>query len=284
MFPRCRKPSSYRADGRTAESSRSGLTLLELLLAMSILVMLAGSLGALAQAVQSGAEFGEGHGGATQHARVALERITRTVSRATASNRFPGILVASTTVGTWRFPDTLVVWHPTASARNPKGLPCFDELVIYCPHPDHANQLVEIVVPEGSDARTVPEVSDTATWLTELESLKRANLSNAVVLTDLLRTGVVSGSATVRGAVRFVERLRPSNTEWEAYQAGSQSWKTLSWVQGIYGPRAGLRQAWVRIELQLVPATVSGGRREQEAIPFFGSATLYYDLRAKDNG
>lgn len=284
MFHRCRKPCSYRAGGRAAEPSRGGLTLLELLLAMSILVMLAGSLGALAQAVQSGAEFGEGHGGATQHGRVALERITRTVSGATASNQFPGVFVANTTVGSWRFPDTLVVWHPTTSARNREGLPCFDELVIYCPHPDHANQLVEITVPEGSDSRTVPEVTDTATWLAELESLKKANLSNAVVLTDLLRTGVVSGSATARGAVRFVERLRPSSTEWEAYQAGSRSWKALSWVQGICGPQAGLRQAWVRIELQLVPATVSGGRREQEAIPFFGSATLYYDLHAKDNG
>jgi prepilin-type N-terminal cleavage/methylation domain-containing protein len=282
MFhPSCK--SRLHQPGRTARAGqRRGLTLLELLLAMSILVMIAGSLGALAGAVQSGAEFGESHGTAVQHARVTLERITRTVSEATASDLFPGILVVSETVGSWRFPDTLVVWHPRTTPRNPEGLPCFDELVVYCPDPENAHQLVEITLPENSDSRTVPAVTETDTWLAELEVLRR---TKGVVLTDLLRTGVVSESnqSKPRGMVRFVERLRPSDAEWEDYRQGKRDWNELSWVLGVFGPQTGLRQAWVRIELQLVPTTATGGGNEHEAIPFLGSAALYYDLHAKAN-
>lgn len=272
-----------------AESQRAGLTLLELLLAISIMVLIAGSLGALAQAVQSGSDFGEGHGTAAQHARVTLERITRTVSEAKASGQFPGILVVAEEIGSWRFPDTLVVWHPRqGSARNPDGLPCFDELVIYCPNPQAPNQLWELTIPAGSDTRTVPAVDAKDAWRAELQAIKVLTTASRVVLTDLLRTGAVSETSSTqqRGVMRFVDRLRPSKEEWDKYQSGELSWNRLSWVQGIYGPKTGLRQAWVRIELQLLPVTAASGsasRLGSQAIPFFGSAALYYDMHAKTN-
>ena len=57
----------------------------------------------------------------------------------------------------------------------------------------------------------------------------------------------------MRGAARFETRLRPSDTDWANYKAGSVTWMNLPWVQGIYGSQAGLRQVWVRMELQFVP-------------------------------
>ena len=67
-----------------------GLTLLELLVAMSIMAMVVVSLGTLANGVQQGFDYTEGHSTATQHARVTLERITRSVREAQASEQFPG--------------------------------------------------------------------------------------------------------------------------------------------------------------------------------------------------
>lgn len=262
-----------------------------MLLAISILVLIAGSLGALAKAVQSGSEYGEAHGAASQHARVAMERMVRTISTATASEPFPGVFVVEEYVGAWRFPDTLVVWHPqNGRPRNPDGLPCFDELVLFYPDPKTPNQLLELAIPEGSDTRTVPTTDevDKQAWRDQLKAIKSDKNLRPVVLTDLLRTGSVSETdkSQQRGAVRFVDRVRPSKDEWDAYQRGDLVWERLSWVQGIFGAKTGLRQAWVRIELQLTPVAMSSRSSTAasgQAIPFFGSATLYYDMHRKAN-
>jgi len=289
MFHRFNKPLVRSHTPRVGPlGNRGGLTLLEMLLAVSILVLIAGSLGALAQAVQSGSDYGEGHGMAAQHARITLERITRTVSEATANEQFPGILVVAETLGSWRFPDTLVVWHPTGQARQPTGLPCFDELVIYCPNPQSPGQLWELTIPAGSDARTVPAVTDTTSWTAELNAIKASQTASRVVLTDLMRTATVSqgNSGAQRAVVRFVDRLRPSKDEWDKYQAGKLPWEQLSWVQGMFSPKTGLRQSWVRIELQLLPVATSSGNAaslQKQTIPFLGSATLYYDLQRGAN-
>ena len=84
----------------------------------------------------------------------------------------------------------------------------------------------------------------------------------------------------MRGAARFETRLRPSDTDWANYKAGSVTWMNLPWVQGIYGSQAGLRQVWVRMELQFVPGVdwIESNSAAVQAIPFFGSAALYYNL------
>lgn len=259
---------------------RSGLTLLELLIAMSITVIIVGTLSGLVKAVHSTSEYGEGHGMATQHARVALERISRTIHEATANESFPGFIVVAESIAGWRFPDTLVVWHPEGAAADPAGLPRFNELVIYAPHPSQPSQLLEITAP--SDTRIVPPVNDLAQWSSELTVIKSSSSSQRVVLTDLVRTGVVydSTSSQTRGAVRFESRLRPSAAEWASYQSGARDWDELSWVQGIYGSQSGLRQAWLRTELQLIPGkTAASGAGGQLAIPFLGSAAVYYPMR-----
>jgi prepilin-type N-terminal cleavage/methylation domain-containing protein len=255
---------------------RRGLTLVELLIASAIMAMTVAALAGVAKAVRLGAAHGDGQAQAVQHARVALDRIARMAREATASPVFPGFLVVAETEGGWRFPDTLVVWHPNGTAVNPDGLPRFDELTIYCPHPDHPEQLVEITAP--SDTRTAPSVDDATTWASEISAIKRSSSSQVVTLTNLLRVCAVGASQ--RGAARFETRLRPTAAQWTSYKAGTLAWGDMPWVQGICGSQTGLRQSWVRIELQLMPGATAAAQdpQGQQAIPFFDSAAIYYEM------
>jgi Tfp pilus assembly protein PilW len=256
------------------------MTLLELTMAIAVMAMVVGTLGTLGNGVQQAYEYAEGQGMATQHARVALDRITRTVNEATAGAQFPGFLVFADTVGTWQFPDTLVVWHPTSAGVDPDGLPRFSELVVYCPNVNQPNSLLEITNP--SDTRTVPAVSNQTQWATEMQNLKQSSAAQVVVLTSLLRTCVVTAGTTsqTRGAVRFVARLNPPDSQWTQYQNGTLAWQNLYWAQGLYGAQEAMRQAWLRFELQLMPGNtwVANNPAAERAITFFGSAAVYYTL------
>ena len=258
----------------------AGLTMIELLIAISIMVIVVGTLGELTRAVHTGSEYGAGYGEATQHARVIIERISRMVSEATASEQFPGFIVVSEQSGGWDFPDALVVWHPSGTAVDPDGLPRYNELVIYTVDGTSHNQLLEVTIP--SNSATVPDATDDATWQSLVAQLKADAAGQRVVLTELVRTCPVGATApgARRGAVRFQSRLRPSAAEWTDYQDGNVNWEDLSWVQGIYGSKTGLRQAWVRMEIQLMPgqAAIERNAGSQEAIPFLGSAAIYYPL------
>jgi len=264
------------------------------MVAVTILTMVVGTLGVLSRGVQETYQYAEDYSTVTQHARVALERIAAAVREASASERFPGAIVVADEEGSWRFPDTLVVWRPDGAAADADGLPRFDELVVFCPHPAVPNQLVEITVP--GDTRTVPPVENQARWLTEIEAIKRSRSVRQVALTDLLRTANLLPSAkstsasrwasqpasmlgSSRGAVRFEIRLRPSALEWTDYRNDKLNWDELAWVQGIFGSQTGLRQVWVRTELQLVSAPQpADDSMAEESIPFFGSAALYYEM------
>jgi len=255
-----------------------GLTLLELLLAVSIMSIVAGTLGMLARGVRISSDYSIGYSTATQHARVTMERINRMVNEGLANESFPGAAVFADTVNGWTFPDTLVVWHPPTTAANPTGLPLFSELVVYCPSPSVPNQLLEITSP--SDTRTVPALSNTAAWKTELTTLKTGSTSNKVLLSDLVRVAAVTtGGGNTRGAVRFVVAQRPSATQWSGYRAGSVLWANINWPQTLYGMQGGLAQTWVRTEIQLMTSsTAVSDSKAQQVLPFFGSAAIYYDL------
>ena len=262
---------------RGGTALRNGLTLLELLIAISIMVIIVGTLSGLAKAVQLSSEYSEGHGSATQHARVAMERITRMVSEATANKNFPGFIVIDEEVAGWRFPDTLVVWHPQRTDENPQGLPAdpgslppFGELVIYCPYPtdpkdpENPKGLVEITFPGDSEIAPGAEDEDKDTWRLKIAAIKKLVAEKSVdcrvvTLTELLRTCPVPESAnSLRGAVRFESKR--------------------SLVDGVCSYQTDLWQAWLRMELQLMPgeAAASNDPGGQQAIPFLGSAALYY--------
>jgi len=258
---------------------RVALTLIELLVAISIMVVVMGSLGAMSHAVRDGSSYGESYGTATQHARVAMQRIAASVRGSTVSAAFPGFLVLTEEINGWDFPDTLIVWHPEGEAMAPDGLPRVSELRVYCPDPASPGDLIELTVP--TDHRTVPDITDTATWRAEAERIKNSNGAVRVVLTNLLRTELASSAgSSLRGAVRFQPRYRPTDAEFADYYGGISGWSDLAWPQGIYTDSMGLRQAWVRMELQLTPAPsyASGQGDALPAIPFLGSAVRFYEV------
>ena len=99
---------------------------------------------------------------------------------------------------------------------------------------------------------------------------------NTVLLTNLIYTATISGTAQPRAAVRFVVTLSPSDAQMATYPL--VTWQNLPWPQGICSPTMGLRQVWVRTELQLIPygtwtVTNSAG---QQAVPYFDSSAFCY--------
>ena len=253
-----------------------GLTLLELMIAMTIMVMIVGTLGVMANGIQQSYEYTDGHGTATQHARVVLERIGRTVRKATANEQFPGAIVVSESIGPWQFPDVLVVWRPDGDPAAPDGLPQFNELVIYCTDSQSPNRLVELTIP--SDTRPVPKVDEQSQWQSDIAAIRQTGVGESVTLTKLLRscsvTDSLDSSSQLRGSVRFQTRVRPSMT-------CTLDWKDKAWVQNLYTSQTGLRQVWVGTELQLVPKPDMSGGEESAYRPivFFGSEAIYYMMR-----
>jgi hypothetical protein len=272
MYRRCLSPA------------RPGITLLELLIAMSLMVLIIGSLGVLARGVQMSYEHGEGYGTITQHARVVVDRIERIVNEATANEQFPGVLVLSETESGSAFPDTLVVWHPTGTPADAAGLPRMNEIVVFCPNPESPSQLLEITAP--SDATVMPAAADQASWLSMVQAMKSSTQTEKTCLTNLMRSCLANGTTSTRsrGAIRFAARKTPSDAEWAAYVAGTQPWASLSWVQGSYGATMGLCQAWVRFDLQLTPASNVAATNEyvMTPVPFFGSAAVYLQLQKRN--
>lgn len=260
-----------------------GLTLVELLIAIAIMSTLALALGSLAHGVQVASEYTEGYGTATQHARVVTERINRAVQQAYPSEDYPGVIVVPETIGSWRFPDTLVVWNPANGApASSAGPPRVSELKIFCPNPSMPNELLEITA--ATDTRSLPAATNTAAIKTMIDGLKTSASSKKIVLTDLLRTAPISGNtgpSPDRAGVRFELELRPTASEWASYKAGTTTWANLSWPQNMSGASSALRHVWVRYELQLVPgvAWIAGDAAGAKATPFLGSATLRYELK-----
>lgn len=255
---------------------RRGLTLVELLIASSVVAMLMVGMASLAVTVDIGNSHSKNTGLATQHARVAIGRIERAMLTAHATELFPGFASFSETEGGYEFPDTLVVWKSSSLPSDPGGLPLFSELLIYCADPAAPNELVEFAAPTNNN--TVPELSDEATWLTELAAIKADPNSTKVRLTDLLRTASISGGTT-RGCVRFICTVRPTHEEWTDFKNDDLDWDEIAWAQEIYGSQTGLRQSWCRFELQLMPGEEAVQQPAgKTALPFFGSAAIYYEL------
>ena len=255
---------------------RRGFTLIELLMASAVTTIILGSLGVLAMTVQTGSDYSHKQSLATQHARVTLGRIQRAVQDAAATTDSPGVAVLAEMEGTWRFPDTLVVWKSDA---NDDDLPQVNELVVYCPNPKAINELLEIT--DEADVSNAPALSDTGALAAVVAALKADAGNRKTVLTTMLRTAAVDGAGvTRRAAVRFEEELRPSAAQWKDYRDGIITWEDLAWVQGIHGSTSGLRQTWVRYELQLVPGDGDGDEtaQDQRVVAFFGSAALYHQL------
>lgn len=282
----CRE-RNREASGRptpAAQASRRALTLIELMISIAVTTVLLGAIASMAATVNQTSAFNAGQNDALLHARVTLDRIERLLSEAYALETYPGAVVVDESVGSYRYPDTLVIWHPAGAPANPAGPPLVKELVIICPNPADPGELIEVTAPD--DARTVElneAALNTSAGRSFIDSLKKASSSVKTQLTPLLATAAVatSNSASLRGCVRFECELHPSTTELANVRSGSASWTSLNWPQNLFSNVCGLRQVWVRSELQLLsePRNTDGTTTPTTVgLPFFGSATSYYTL------
>lgn len=266
---------------RRAIHARCGLTLAELLVATTIMLLIATAVATLASTVQSTNGFCQGYTVSAQHARVALSRMQRTVESATASEQFPGFIVVTEQAGGQELPGTLVVWNPAAAPANPTGLPLVNEIVVYTPNPARPNELLEIRAP--TEMSTVPAATDMGNWRTLIDHLKTSGTTVNVVLTTRLRTAPLSGSysdsltpADLRGVIRFRRLMAPTDQDWARYRAGTKNWQDLNWPLDSYRSTSGTRAVACQTEIQIAPGSMASAAIT--AIPFYGSASITYEL------
>lgn len=272
-------PSQTRRPSR-AGRTRRGLTLTELLIAATIMVMIVGAMSMLAMTVHSANDHCQGQSLAAQHGRVVLDHLTRSVSSATASESFPGVVVISEQLGSWKFPDTLAVWLPEGAAADPEGLPRVSEIVLFTPDPSQANCLVRIR--QLGNSAVAPAASDQAAWRSLAATIRTDPGAERTTLTDRLRTGALvegtgAGQTTnVRGCVRFLRLMAPSESDWAEYKSGDLAWDEIAWPLDAFSSVTGTRRVICQIELQIVPGDTETSAAT--AVPFFGSAGITYDL------
>ena len=267
--------------GRRKLARRSGLTLAELLVASSIMLLIATAVATLASAVHSTNDYCRGYTVSGQHARVALSRIERAVLQAVKSESFPGFIVVTEQAGSQELPSTLVVWNPSGIAANPSGLPLISEIVVFSSDPSRPNKLMEIRSP--NETSSVPAATDVNGWRTLVNRLLTSTTTTKVMLTDRLRTSPLTGNyseslspSDLRGNIRFRRVMAPSESEWSQYRAGTRTWQNIAWPLDSYRSTSGTRAVACQTELQLVPGSMSSAG--VTAIPFYGSAFITYEL------
>lgn len=260
---------------------RRGMTLAELLVATTIMTMIAGAMATLAVTVHTANDHTRGQIVSSQHARVALGRIEQALEKAVASEQFPACLVVSEQVGGQQLPQTLVVWSPPTTAANPAGLPLVSELVVFGPDPSHPQKLLEVRAP--TDNSIAPATSDTGAWRTLTDQMLTSPTTDKIILLDRLRTAPLSGDwsdsltpSDLRGVVRFRRVMAPTAQEWADYRASSLAWDEIAWPLDSYRSTSGTRVVVCQTEMQLVAGDMAAATTT--AIPFFGSASLSYEL------
>jgi hypothetical protein len=273
----CNSESRGRAPRR---ARRYGMTLAELLVAGTVLVMIGGAMSTLSYAVYSSYEVCSDQSTAAQHARVSIDRIERAVSEATASESFPGCLIVSFSADNYVFPDSLAVWRPSGTAADPTGLPRVNELIVFSCDPAAPNRLLEITWPGNTSV--VPAASNTILWRSLIDSFHSSGQSIKTQLTDRLHFGTVDTTilieglfSTKRGTIRFKRIMAPSDSQWSAYRGGQRTWHSIDWPLDLYGSQTGMRTVSLQVELQVR----SGPETQPDPLPFFGSANVTYALR-----
>jgi hypothetical protein len=78
------------------------------------------------------------------------------------------------------------------------------------------------------------------------------------------------------GSARFALTMTPTDSELASATPQTTAWTQLSWPQGTFSNRSGMRQATLQIELQVEPEGIVRASDSVSAIPFFGSASLRY--------
>lgn len=279
---------------------RCGFTLVELLMAIAITGLVAVMAAVLTSAVSTGGQHVQASQQASQQALAALDAIRHKVATVHATANQPGVVVVQTSDNGWQFSDTLVLWLPASGQpANPDGLPLVEELLLICPAPQNLRQLIQVRA--VGDTREVSLWDlNTPEWQAELEQIKTSSTSQRSLLCQGLRVVTVSdgeesgappgappppsppgfsnnnGTGQQAAGVLFSVRYAPSQQELEEVASGTRNWDQVAWPQGVYSASTGLRQVWVSVELQLSTQATDGGT--EVVLPFFGSATRYYQV------
>jgi hypothetical protein len=254
------------------------------LIAMTITSLVSIVLGGLILAVHTAREHTDGLGDATLQGQGAIERIKLTVAdagvyRVSGQPTVMGLAVVRQTWSSYSMPSILAVWNGgqsggMAAAGVQTRLPKVNELTIYAPDPAAPARLLEITLPARTDSIDFAGATFTATVL----SLIADSGARKVALCDRLRTSPLTtggGTPSTAGNVWFELDQLPSATSLAAATPGTSAWNALVWSQGIVGSDFGMRQATLRIELQLaLRSTAVQG--DALTMPFFGSASYRY--------
>ncbi len=254
-------------------------------MAMTITAILTVVLGGLILAVQTSRQHTEGLDSATSQAQAALDRIRYMVSHAGVYRQSGqpttlGLAVVTQTWNTEELPNILVVWSGgrtggMAAAGTQNRLPLVNELDVYAPDPTNSGRLAEIVLPD--DSSTID--FGAAEFATRIRQLIANTSSERTRLCDRVR---VCGNPQSAGggteALRFDLRMTPDDTALASVSPQTQQWIESGWAQGITSSGQGLRQATVRVELQMLrtESTSPGVDSKVASIPFFGSASRRY--------
>ncbi|GAB6165848.1 hypothetical protein JCM19992_18480 [Thermostilla marina] len=265
---------TVRSGTASACPRRRGLTLIELLIAISLMLLIVTALAALQSS--SVEVYGQASARRTliEDGQRLVERIRRTVEHAQANENYAGAWVVSESVAEDLFPVALVVWAPDTGASNPAGTPLVKELVVFAPDPENPTLFCEYRLP-GSSANA-PAIGDQTAWRAVVNAIRSSPNVEKIVLSRHVRWVTVGGHR--RPAVRFAVRVTPDDAEWDD-EVGT-AWNELPWPQGNFTPEIGVRQVWVKSEFQLAADTGS----KIEHLTVFGSAALYYPLAESDRG
>jgi hypothetical protein len=189
-----------------ASKSRAGLTLTEVLVATTVTTLVVGAVAGFSHAALQAWEVSTQSGNSTQAGRVVLTHIAQTVSTSrhvlNVSNIWgsstnstmpvaPGSLISGTTLTgmttTLSTDQVLLVWEHDGEAGDPTpGQPNFVELVIFAPHKEYRQQLMELR-PAVDASLVVPldQPDVLLQWITRFRRGENVRQPPAVLLGDL---------------------------------------------------------------------------------------------------
>lgn len=268
---------------RSARKIRTGFTLIEMMISMSILSFAAAVFGGLMLAIAAAWDHSTALEDSRRQAQTALNRIKWMIQqsgtyRVSGQSTQVGLAVITSSWGSYLAPTGLVVWSGgTNGGMNSQGpqsrLPKASELVVYVPD-TNPSRLVEVTFPGSS----IDVDFQASSFAGTIQSLMGSTSRRSILLCDRLHATSASGSSSSTGNIRFELTASPTDGQISAVALGSQGWNDLPWGQGLVAADRGLRTASVRIELLLDPdpKKITSDNGYSTAVPFLGSANRQY--------
>jgi hypothetical protein len=253
------------------------MTLVELMVAASVMSLVAVTLGGLVQAVDTARGYINSMQLASFQGQFAIDRVKSAVQRS-GTYRLGSSSTVAGVAAIWNSdrPDTLVVWtggreESLSDQGTLNRLPLANEIAIYTPDPDGAERLVEIVVPSASGTIDFA-ASNFETRVRQL--IANSDPDERVTLCDRVR--VAANNTDRVAALRFEIEQTPDSGAIATTAPGTVNWRSLQWYGGISSSSAGLRHILVRIEIQVLTDGTPGDPASEIAMPVFGSASRRY--------